>query len=292
MRVIEARFLKSWNPSQASHCWSHGTWPCKTTRDSHHCNSYDLGDATNLQPLMEAKELQSLIALWKQSGLEDAGGCQHHLMYQQTYVLPPIAVQEIELPAMKEPAGTDGMKGVALREACLTAGDCANCEKQTYTHIIYIYIYLFRERERWSWYKWWFVLAMEEHWVVVFFKQVFHCTWFLDNILTSANEGNTTISSSSICNKVFQARSRHALRSFKAGGTCHVWLMSVRDHSDIICIILDEFGSLYTCLWHGSCIGVRQFQPLGELWLYFTDIRHILASFCVTHHPKKCRSLQ
>lgn len=96
---------------------------------------------------MEAKELQSLIALWKQSGLEDAGGCQHHLMYQQTYVLPPIAVQEIELPAMKEPAGTDGMKGVALREACLTAGDCANCEKQTYTHIIYIYIYLERERE-------------------------------------------------------------------------------------------------------------------------------------------------
>ena len=53
--------------------------------------------------------------------------------------VPPIAVQEIELPAMKEPAGTDGMKGVALKEACLTAGDCANCEKQTCAPIYILY---------------------------------------------------------------------------------------------------------------------------------------------------------
>ena len=81
---FEARFLKSWNPSQASHCWSHGISgllkrpeiPIITT-----AMIWGMLQICNL--FMEAKELQSLIALWNQSGLEDVGGCQHHLMYHR-----------------------------------------------------------------------------------------------------------------------------------------------------------------------------------------------------------------
>ena len=111
---------------------------------------------------------------------------------------------------------------------------------------MYIYIFIYRARDdhdinddlywRWKSIGW------------LFFSNK-HCTWFLDNILTSANEGNTTISGSSSCNKVFQACSRHALRSFKTGGTCHVWLMSVRDHSDIICIYLHHSGWVWITIY-------------------------------------------